>query len=293
MPLPKPKHTPTFVPLMTPSPALDGYWPPPDHRGSYRVGRDPSINWQTLAWSWGLPDVWDLIWFNFGTDDPREVNWYMHHYVGCWKSNDGRNFSFKDADPGLVYMPPLRYKRPAVLVAAMLDAKAAHFPYIAYKHIHIDRTYLLCVTRYIRSRRIKVRFASTLGTDIAAVYNDDTFWLGDLVFSSGMSLSLTLVHEATHAILDLQKASFYRWEHELIAYLAEAWCKLSGGFRERPLVIQDKAAALAHHIMVDKRGGTFIRLDDYVDTDAFQNLRSAIIKALPKAWNRIFRGDGI
>ena len=69
-----------------------------------------------------------------------------------------------------------------------------------------------------------------------------------------MSLSLTLVHEATHAILDLQKASFYRWEHELIAYLAEAWCKISGGFRERPLVIQDRAAALAHHIMVDKAG---------------------------------------
>ena len=246
-----------------------------------------------MAWSWGLLDVWDLIYFNFGTDDPREVNWYMHHYVGCWKSNDGKNFSFMDADPGLVYIPPLRYRRPAIEVADALDAKSAHFPYIAYKHIHIDRTYLLCISRYIRSRRIKVRFAATLGPDIAAVYHDNTIWLGGHAFTSGMSLELTLVHEATHAILDLQKASFYRWEHELIAFLAEAWCKLSGGFRERPLVIPDKAVALANHIKVDKKGGTFIRLDDYVDTEPFQNLRSAIIKSLPKAWNSIFRGDGI
>ncbi len=52
MPLPKPKYKPTFVPLMSPSPPLDGIWPPPGHRGPYSVGHDPSINWQLLAWSW-------------------------------------------------------------------------------------------------------------------------------------------------------------------------------------------------------------------------------------------------
>ncbi len=95
MPLPTPKYKPTFVPLMTPSPALDGIWPPPGNRGPYRVGRDPSINWKILAWSWGLTDVWDLIWFQFVTDDPREVNWYMHYYLGCWKSNDGKNSALR------------------------------------------------------------------------------------------------------------------------------------------------------------------------------------------------------
>ena len=135
MPVPKPKHAPTFVPLMTPGPALDGMWPPEKHRGPYRVGRDPSINWQLLAWSWGIEDVWDLIWFHFRTDDPRETNWYMHHYLGCWRSNDGKNFSFRDADPGIVYMPPLRYRSLATVVADALSDKVAHFPYVAYKHV--------------------------------------------------------------------------------------------------------------------------------------------------------------
>ena len=97
------------------------------------------------------------------------------------------------------------------------------------------------------------------------------------------------MHEATHAILDLQKATFPRWEHELIAYLAEALCKISGRFRELPdLISQERAAALARHIIADKAGRTFIRLDDYVDTTPFQNLKSEIIKAHPKNGARSF-----
>jgi hypothetical protein len=292
MPLPKPKYKPTFVPLMSPSPPLDGIWPPPGHRGPYSVGHDPSINWQLLAWSWGVTDVWDLIWFNFDTDEPREVNWYMPYYVGCWQSNDGKNFSFRDADPCIVYMLPLGYKRPATLVADMLSAKSAHFPYVAYKHVHIDRTYLLAVIRHIRSRRIKVRIVK-LRKDELAAHGDDTFWLNFDAPPRGTNMHLTLLHEATHAILDLQKAAFHRWEHELIAYLAEALCKISGRFREGPLGIEAKAAALARHIIADKAGGTFIRLDDYVDVAPFQNLKSEIIKTHPKIWNDVIRGDGV
>jgi hypothetical protein len=262
------------------------------HRGPYSVGHDPSINWQLLAWTWGVTDVWDLIWFNFDTDEPREVNWYMPYYVGCWQSNDGKNFSFRDADPGIVYMLPLGYKRPATLVADMLSAKSAHFPYVAYKHVHIDRTYLLAVIRHIRSRRIKVRIVK-LRKDELAAHGDDTFWLNFDAPPRGTNMHLTLLHEATHAILDLQKAAFHRWEHELIAYLAEALCKISGRFREGPLGIEAKAAALARHIIADKAGGTFIRLDDYVDVAPFQNLKSEIIKTHPKIWNDVIRGDGV
>jgi hypothetical protein len=292
MPVPKPKHTPTFVPLMTPGPALDGMWPPEKHRGPYHVGRDPSINWQLLAWSWGV-DVWDLIWFNFRTDDPRETNWYMHHYLGCWRSNDGKNFSFRDADPGIVYMPPLRYKSLATVVADEISAKAAHYPYVAYKHVHISRTWLLSVIRHIRARRIKVRVA-TLRKDELAVYARDLnmIVLNESAPPKGTNTDLTLVHEATHAIFDLQKASFPRWEHELIAYLAEALCKISGGFRELTTDTQERAAALARHIIADKAGRPFIRLDDYVDVAAFKNLKSEIIKTHP-GWNQVIRGDGV
>ena len=292
MPVPKPKHAPTFVPLMTPGPALDGMWPPEKHRGPYRVGHDPSINWQLLAWSWGIEDVWDLIWFNFRTDDPRETNWYMHHYLGCWRSNDGKNFSFRDADPGIVYMPPLRYKSLATAVADELSAKAAHYPYVAYKHVHIDRTWLLSVIRHIRARRIKVRVAKLRENELAA-YGGDMFILNESTPARGTNTDLAMVHEATHAILDLQKAAFPRWEHELIAYLAEALCKISGGFHDLPIDISKRAAALARHIIADKAGRTFIRLDDYVDTTPFLNLKSEIIRAHPKIWSQVIRGDGI
>ena len=114
-----------------------------------------------------------------------------------------------------------------------LSAKVAHFPYVAYKHVHIDRTWLLSVIRHIRARRIKVRVA-TLRKDELAAYGGDMILLNDSKPARGTNTSLTLVHEATHAILDLQKAAFPRWEHELIAYLAEALCKISGGFRELP-----------------------------------------------------------
>ena len=38
----------------------------------------------------------------FQTDDPRQVNFYMHRYVGCWQSNDAKNFSFMGAEPGWI-----------------------------------------------------------------------------------------------------------------------------------------------------------------------------------------------
>ena len=49
---------------------------------------------QTLRKSEAWPR-WDTIIFNFQTEDPREVNWYLHHAVGCWMSKDNMNFCFE------------------------------------------------------------------------------------------------------------------------------------------------------------------------------------------------------
>jgi hypothetical protein len=71
----------------------------------YRVkGGD---TWETIARANGL-GVWDLIEANFKTRDPAEVNWYLHHYVGCTQTTaDGRNYVFSSAaKPGLIYIPP-------------------------------------------------------------------------------------------------------------------------------------------------------------------------------------------
>jgi hypothetical protein len=62
--------------------------------------------WETIARANGL-GVWDLIDANFKTRDPAEVNWYLHHYVGCTQTTpDGHNYVFSsNARPGLIYIP--------------------------------------------------------------------------------------------------------------------------------------------------------------------------------------------
>ena len=53
-------------------------------------------------------DVDDLIFFNFLTHHPDEVNWYLRNYVGCDKvSPSGNNWMFSHtAKPGYIYIPP-------------------------------------------------------------------------------------------------------------------------------------------------------------------------------------------
>jgi hypothetical protein len=49
----------------------------------------------------------DLCFFNFKTRDPGEINWYLHHRVGCRKVTlDGFNYRFSATDaPGTVFLP--------------------------------------------------------------------------------------------------------------------------------------------------------------------------------------------
>lgn len=50
--------------------------------------------WETLASRYGV-DVTDLIWQNFKTSEPAEINWYLRHYVGCNTSTpDAYNWTF-------------------------------------------------------------------------------------------------------------------------------------------------------------------------------------------------------
>jgi hypothetical protein len=69
-------------------------------------------DWQGLAQECHM-DVGDLIYFNFGTRDPREVNWCLEKLVGCTQTTvDQRNYVFhQGARPGVVYLPDNRSKR--------------------------------------------------------------------------------------------------------------------------------------------------------------------------------------
>jgi Papain-like cysteine protease AvrRpt2/LysM domain len=80
----------------------------------YKVQNGDS--WEKLARAHGL-GVWDLIEANFKTRDPAEVNWYLHHYVGCGRPTpDGKNWMFDaSANPGTICIPSatrIRYSVP-------------------------------------------------------------------------------------------------------------------------------------------------------------------------------------
>jgi hypothetical protein len=64
-------------------------------------------DWESVARKFNVP-VKELIWFNFMTNNPDEVNWYLRAYVGCnKKSPSGNNWMFSNsASPGIIYIPP-------------------------------------------------------------------------------------------------------------------------------------------------------------------------------------------
>jgi hypothetical protein len=78
----------------------------------YRVkdkvnGKPSQDSWESVAADFGV-DVEQLIFFNFLTTQPDEVNWYLHHHTGCNKvSPSGNNWMFSNsANPGIIYIPP-------------------------------------------------------------------------------------------------------------------------------------------------------------------------------------------
>ena len=77
----------------------------------YRVGRKKSESWVTIADDFRI-DVWQLIKFNFLTEDPDEVNWYLREYVGCKDTTkDRKNWKFSQrATPGVIYVPNTHHR---------------------------------------------------------------------------------------------------------------------------------------------------------------------------------------
>lgn len=79
-----------------------GLWPPKNSKEYAVLDTD---DWWKVAKKHNI-DVWDLIDFNFKTRVPEEVNWYLRDLVGCKvPSPTGRNFTFRNASKGKIYVP--------------------------------------------------------------------------------------------------------------------------------------------------------------------------------------------
>jgi len=71
----------------------------------YRVKTND--DWYSVAAAHGI-SAQDLIYFNFSTHDPKEVNYYLRANVGCvLPTHDHLNWRFSnEASPGIIYVPP-------------------------------------------------------------------------------------------------------------------------------------------------------------------------------------------
>ena len=120
-------------------PAVKAPWPPRaenDPMGHQPepvpVGQSSTQSFYTIAADHGL-DPKDLVYYNFLTRDPKEINWYLQEYVGCTKTTrDGWNYTFEGAtnDPArfksMIFAPSK--SKPAPVPAVNVDPKTGEGP---------------------------------------------------------------------------------------------------------------------------------------------------------------------
>lgn len=221
-------------------------WPPKNYGYAMGVGSFADLNWWSVAWAVGRDNPWDLIIFNFETEDPREVNYYLKEYVGC-KLLNGSNYIFYDAKPGIIYIPPPSWRPPPKYKkgssrrdytdylakrVADIDRKGARVcPWVNYGSHVITHFDLLSVAKYVESKRIKSIIAPEIEldndfgqylSDSDDPVNPNTFVFRREPRHASIDDFATVVHESVHAAFDARKEDIYISTNELIAHALES-----------------------------------------------------------------------
>lgn len=208
----------------------------------------PADNWWTLAKKYKRDACpWDIIFFNFQTYDPQEVNWYLYEKLGCRLTTpDGRNYCFGrvrgamgDArsillnaassivDPIPVKIPPDNWLPPgpnpagarAAALAVLNDPIAQN---IAFKigGLELRPGDITSVAMAIASGKITVIHRPCLG-HIAQYWTDNRFVIpfDKVPPVGGRAL---VVHEAVHAAMDIRKVPLTMEQSEVMGYVGQA-----------------------------------------------------------------------
>jgi hypothetical protein len=211
-------------------------WPPTD--ADYAKEVLLQDNWGTLAALAGRTDPWDIIRFNFDTTDPHEVNWYLSNWVGCnVASADGKNWRFGTTQIGkklLIYIPrpgwyPTGTSPDSAAVQAVM--KILHSVQCMKIGFDLDGMRILpgelgVVVNNLIINNLGVRVVPQLRSSVQyrAFPRDglpaDIFAVRAAEFPTLLAQSL-LVHEAVHALDDIQKRLTPRAKREAKAFIAQ------------------------------------------------------------------------
>jgi len=226
-------------------------------------------SWATLAQPIKM-SPWDLIRYNYPglpadvQAASREVNWYLQEYVGCTKvTSNGRNYEFSTGDaPGKIWLPggaiPLPPPAPTPSpdeVARKQVLAALRDPAVGRMSFGVGRVFIIAydyerVAKAIESGIITVHVDSRLPAHMAEYWSGRGPTALDKANSfavppGGSDVSL-LIHEATHAIFDIQNRASYTAESEGVAYVAQAlFSRLKYGPSARYIVSQDPAHVIS------------------------------------------------
>ena len=86
-------------------------------------------------------DVYALIYFNFQTLMPEEVNWYLKRNVGCNVTKDGQNWAFSSRlKPGKIYIPPTSYTFDPTVITAKPPLRIDWTSALNYPHGGVHKT---------------------------------------------------------------------------------------------------------------------------------------------------------
>lgn len=148
----------------TPVPTLPATYVPPGGM-AYRV--KDTDNWGSVASKLGI-DAKALIFYNYNTNVPEEVNYYLEKNVGCVNlAPDGKNYSFRGASPGIIYhplIPPVTsFYRDNVSNLTLREDSPGHWKVNAHFRVAVMLNFKLpdptpyCYRQYIKGRA-RVRF---------------------------------------------------------------------------------------------------------------------------------------
>ncbi len=207
-------------------------WPPAEPQLKKQV--TTADNWVSLAAPYKF-DPWDIIYYNFHTYDPLEVNWYLKNWLGCRATvNGGRDYAFArevgNRAPIELYIPKSDYLAPGphqaaakrVVLAVLGDSVALN---LAFKlgSFELRAGDLQLVAQAIRSQKIYVKHRPKAGNMAYYIpgnpYNSLLVSYDKLPDIGSRAL---IVHECVHAVCDIRKLPLAAYDNELVAYVAQA-----------------------------------------------------------------------
>lgn len=195
-------------------PALDPVWPPKGYQKKVEV--TDADDWWILAAVHGRSDPWDLIVYNFQTRNADEVNWCLHHLVGCRRTTkDGKNYDFGKpcTQKQYVYIPPASWTPPTsededawLLVSRTLNSSSVKGMHVSLAGLGLSMSAhdFAKIGYLVNVRRIDVRLQRSHPHAAEYVPETDTMILSTLG-ESAVDRSM-IVHEAVHASFDYRRS---------------------------------------------------------------------------------------